>query len=1418
MFEAARVDDKLYHSSALAGFIIGSIIGAAVIFAAAAYAASIVLTGGATLVATGFIVGMGVTTLGVVAGGLIRSVGEKIGSMCHHDVGQITTGSKNVKVNSKRAAHVELSTVACKDDSAIQRMAEGSSNIFINSKAAVRLEDKTTCDAVVDSASSNVTFGGGRVQYLDIKREISDEMRDLSEKLFIVAGLAGGIFGAAKQAGCFGLKCLSKIALGEMAGAAAGYGLEKGVGAIAGYFGYPVDVISGQKLLTGEGDDTDFILPGIFPLHWSRIYRSENHHVGALGQGWSLVWERSLRKEDDSIVYQNDEGREIVFPLIKRGERYFSPTEHIWLARTERDTYAISSPFETCFIFEAFSEAGVAKLASLEDLNGHALYFSYDDIGQLKKISTTSGYGVYCQYEKGRLVSVACVKGGTPGTLVRYQYNEQHQLVSVTNREGQITRQFGYHGHLINKLADVRGLECRYTWADIGGTPRITHSATNLGEQWQFDYDIDNQQTTLTDLNTGQTACWGYNAQHLITDYRDFDGGKYAFDYNDLNMPVRVVLAGERTLVLAYDALARPIQITDPLKREIHIDYHRNSLRVVRRQYPDGQVWKGEYDRTGRLLKENAPDGGVTRYHYPGASSLPERITNAVGAQTHLGWERHGQLTEHTDCSGKLTRYEYDIDGHLLTVIDAENHSTHYSYNRLGQPTGVRYADGRKEQLRYNAQGLVEQFTDPVGRQLHWRYNLRGQPVSFTDRLQREYRYRYDCHGQMIELDNANGGQYHFRWSSGGQLVEEQYPDNLVRRYRYGESGMLMALETTAPTVDDLTVSRQVSFDYDAGGRMTQRLTGMSATRYDWDIMDRLLLAERVPTAVGEQAGIVGNGVRLAYDKAGHLLTESGDLGAVTYQWDPLHHLAALTLPDGQTLSWLRYGAGHVSAIRHGDTLISEFSRDNLHREVSRTQGILTQYRDYDAMGRRLWQSAGSDAPTVAADLLPRQGDIWRKFSFDTAGELSMATDFIRGEQQYRYDAEGRLTDSRERHQLSVAEDFAYDNADNLLNLRKLPFDTVDPLYDTPVANNRLTQWQHYRFEYDAWGNMTTRHAGGRMQHFAYDDDNRLLRAWGTGPLGEHDSHYRYDALGRRIHKSVTIKRGAEKTTRQTDFIWQGLRLLQEQHADGNATYIYDPNESYTPLARVDQRHGETESQVYYFHTDINGTPLDVTDGEGKHRWSGKYHAWGKVTRQNVSDPRQSTVSRFAQPLRYPGQYSDDETGLHYNTFRYYDPEIGRFSTQDPIGLAGGINLYQYGPNPLGWVDPLGWMPWAWNPNGMGHHLIPRNKANSIGLTELGTKLNTPTFFPDPYQAGMHEELHRAIKNDIGKIQGPWKGSAADLFEATGRNLDSVSHIRGDLRIPSTGEVIARNVTPKEAHSRLTEWFNNKKSGGGGGC
>ncbi|WP_241150789.1 RHS repeat domain-containing protein, partial [Pseudomonas viridiflava] len=127
--------------------------------------------------------------------------------------------------------------------------------------------------------------------------------------------------------------------------------------------------------------------------------------------------------------------------------------------------------------------------------------------------------------------------------------------------------------------------------------------------------------------------------------------------------------------------------------------------------------------------------------------------------------------------------------------------------------------------------------------------------------------------------------------------------------------------------------------------------------------------------------------------------------------------------------------------------------------------------------------------------------------------------------------------------------------------------------------------------------------------------------------------------------------------------------------------YLYEPG-SYAPLARVDQKEGETENTIYYYHTDQIGTPLEMTDAEGHIVWQAKYAPWGLI--------KQLVVNEVEQNLRFQGQYFDVETGLHYNTFRYYDPEIGRFITQDPIGLSGGDNLYLYAPNPYGWVDPWG--------------------------------------------------------------------------------------------------------------------------------
>ena len=128
--------------------------------------------------------------------------------------------------------------------------------------------------------------------------------------------------------------------------------------------------------------------------------------------------------------------------------------------------------------------------------------------------------------------------------------------------------------------------------------------------------------------------------------------------------------------------------------------------------------------------------------------------------------------------------------------------------------------------------------------------------------------------------------------------------------------------------------------------------------------------------------------------------------------------------------------------------------------------------------------------------------------------------------------------------------------------------------------------------------------------------------------------------------------------------------------------YIYTDQNSYEPLARIDTD-GNQEQHIRYFHTDLNGCPEELTDANGKILWECSFQLWGK----RIHEIEHESVE---QNLRYQGQYLDRETGLHYNTFRYYDPDTGRFTQPDPIGLAGGLNLYQYAPNAFTWIDAWG--------------------------------------------------------------------------------------------------------------------------------
>jgi RHS repeat-associated protein len=237
--------------------------------------------------------------------------------------------------------------------------------------------------------------------------------------------------------------------------------------------------------------------------------------------------------------------------------------------------------------------------------------------------------------------------------------------------------------------------------------------------------------------------------------------------------------------------------------------------------------------------------------------------------------------------------------------------------------------------------------------------------------------------------------------------------------------------------------------------------------------------------------------------------------------------------------------------------------------------------------------------------------------------------------------------------------------------------------------------------------------------------------------------------------------------------------MIQETSLNQHSSlYIYTDQNSYEPLARIDKR-GNDPERVMYFHTDLNGCPEELTDENGKILWECSFQLWGKRIHEIEHIPIQ-------QNLRYQGQYLDRETGLHYNTFRYYDPDIGRFTQPDPIGLLGGFNLYQYAPNGLTWIDPWGWAPWKrggfddWFNNatpeeinqniksvkgalrngGGKHEMFPVSlaaKAKSLGFTAEELKaLTVPT--KDIYFVDVED------KKNGGLIQGDHHNSSASKY------------------------------------------------------
>ncbi|WP_371764998.1 HNH/ENDO VII family nuclease [Massilia sp.] len=346
---------------------------------------------------------------------------------------------------------------------------------------------------------------------------------------------------------------------------------------------------------------------------------------------------------------------------------------------------------------------------------------------------------------------------------------------------------------------------------------------------------------------------------------------------------------------------------------------------------------------------------------------------------------------------------------------------------------------------------------------------------------------------------------------------------------------------------------------------------------------------------------------------------------------------------------------------------------------IARTHGAIVSEFRYDPVGRLLSQTAGEGASTVIA----------RQYEYDEVGKLVSIDDQRNGITRYSYDPIGRILSAV---QPQLSERFAFDPAHNLLDATVAPVGRVE--------GNRIRVYEDKRYDYDAHGNVVEKLVGKHTRmRFEWNPGHQLVRSVvARGPTDSAQTvSYAYDPFGRRI-----AKRDAFGVTR---FVWDGNRLLCEQRGSHARTYVYG-EDAFVPLARVDtvaDSGGAARAEVRHLHTDHLGTPREMTDAGGRLVWAARYRAWG-----NVLEVVQEAVPAVVlpdeigevQPVRFQGQYYDNESGLHYNLFRYYDPDIGRFVSIDLIGLLGGVNTFAYTSNPISWVDPLGLAPCRFSENG----------------------------------------------------------------------------------------------------------------------
>ncbi|EIC0009222.1 RHS repeat protein, partial [Salmonella enterica subsp. enterica serovar Typhimurium] len=512
---------------------------------------------------------------------------------------------------------------------------------------------------------------------------------------------------------------------------------------------------------------------------------------------------------------------------------------------------------------------------------------------------------------------------------------------------------------------------------------------------------------------------------------------------------------------------------------------------LVEYRYDDNGQLTGVVNRAGTQVRQFAYENGLMTAH-----------SNATGFTCRYRWQELDgapRVTEHDTSDGEHYRFDYDFAAGTTTVTGRQGETWQWWYDRETYITAHRTPGGGMYRFTYNEDHFPVNIELPGGRTVAYEYDIQNRVVKTTDPEGRVTQTQWN--GEFDEITRTaldDDAVWKTQYNAHGQPVQETDPEGRVTQYAYDEQGQ-MCSRTDAAGGTQGGVRRETQ-QRDALGRLLRTENEHGQRTFSYNRLDQITAVTLTPTEAGQQQHrMQADTVRFEYDRSGWLTAEHAGNGSICYQRDALGNPTDITLPDGQHLTHLYYGSGHLLQTALDGLTVSEYERDSLHRQIMRTQGQLATYSGYDDDGLLSWQRslASGSAPVLPGQRPARQGCVTsRDYYWNNHGEVGTIDDGLRGSVVYSYDRSGYLTGRS--GQMYDHDRYYYDKAGNLL----------DNEGQGAVMSNRLPGCGRDRYGYNEWGELTTR----RDQQLEWNAQGQLTRVIS----GNTETHYGYDALGRR--------------------------------------------------------------------------------------------------------------------------------------------------------------------------------------------------------------------------------------------------------------------------------------------------------------